>query len=58
MVIYALVSEAASCAVDLYLSRGDAETDLAEVERDDDQLAALLSIVPLDFDGVHDASVN
>lgn len=37
--IYALVSSAASCAVDLYLTRAAAEADLREVERDDPSLA-------------------
>ncbi len=47
--VFALVSSAASCAVDLYLTRAAAEADLRDVERDDPSLAALLSIVPLDF---------
>ncbi len=58
MTVYALVSSGARCAVDLYLTRDAAEADLRDVEAGDPSLAALLSIVALDFETVSQASPN
>ena len=47
--VYGVVSEHASETVELFVDRTDADAFVAEVERDDPELAALLRVEPIEL---------
>ncbi len=50
MLVYAVVSSETEQAVETFVRREDAERFLAEVEADDEQLAATLRLEPVELD--------